>query len=162
MGRNSTQRRERDPMKAKQDSEMRDVLITIKSQQSLSGDEDALEFITQGKYAVDEEGAHFFYQESELTGMQGTVTDFLVRPGQVVMSRKGTVTAQMIFQKGKKHHFAYETPYGMLTMGLDTHRLEHALGENGGEMEIEYDLDLDHAVVSRNRFKIHVRDMKGN
>ena len=46
-------------------------------------------------------------------------------------------------------------------MGLDTYKLEQTLDENGGEIEIEYDLDLDRAVVSRNRFKINVRDVKG-
>ena len=142
--------------------QMRDVLITINSFQSLNGDDGSLEFITRGKYAVDEEGIHLSYQESELTGLEGTETDFLVKPGQVVMSRTGNVTAQMIFQKGKKQHFAYETPYGTLTMGLDTFRLEHALGEGGGDMLIEYDLDLDRAVVSRNRFRINVKDIKGN
>ena len=143
-------------------AKMRDVLITIRSFQSLSGNDDGMELITAGKYGMDEEGIHLSYQESELTGLQGTETAFLVKPGEVVMSRRGTVTSQMIFHKGQKHHFAYETPYGTLTMALDTHKVEHALGEHGGDMEIEYDLNLDRAVVSRNRFKINVREAKGN
>ena len=142
--------------------EMRDVLITIKSFQSLSGQKEGTELITAGKYGVDEEGIHLSYEESALTGLQGTETAFLVKPDEVVMSRRGTVTSQMIFHKGQKHHFAYETPYGTLTMGLDTHKVCHALDESGGDMEIEYDLDFDRAVVSRNRFKINVRDAKGN
>ena len=141
---------------------MRDVLITIKSFQSLSGQKDGTELITEGKYGVDEEGIHLSYEESELTGLQGTVTAFLVKPDEVVMSRRGTVTSEMIFHKGQKQHFAYQTPYGTLTMRLDTHKVSHALDEQGGDMEIEYDLDFDRAVVSRNRFKINVRDVKGN
>lgn len=142
--------------------EMRNVLITIQSFQSLSGQKDGAELITAGKYGVDEEGIHLSYEESELTGLQGTVTAFLVKPDEVVMSRRGTITSQMIFHKGQKQHFAYETPYGTMTMGLDTHKVIHALDERGGDMEIEYDLDFDRAVVSRNRFKINVREAKGN
>lgn len=142
-------------------SGMKDVLITISSSRSLGGGNDGMELITEGKYAVDGDGIRFSYMESELTGLEGTKTDFLVTPEEVIMSRNGTVTSQMVFRKGKKQHFAYETPYGTLTMGLDTHRVSHALGEHGGEMEIEYDIDLDRAVFSRNRFRINVRD-KGN
>lgn len=149
-------------MEIEKNTGMRDVLITINSTQSLGGDSDGMELITQGKYSVDKDGIRFSYMESELTGLKGTKTDFFVTPGEVVMSRQGTVTAQMVFHKGQKQHFAYETPYGTLTMGLDTHKIEHALGEHGGDVEIEYDIDLDRAVVSRNRFKINVRDLKGN
>lgn len=142
--------------------EMRDVLITINSFQSLSGDKDGTELITAGKYGMDEEGIRLSYEESALTGLEGTVTDFLVKGDEVVMSRRGTVTSRMVFHKGQKQHFAYETPYGTLTMRLDTHKISHALDETGGHMEIEYDLDFDRAVVSRNRFKINVREAKGN
>lgn len=142
--------------------DMRDVLITINSTQQLDEGDDGMELITRGKYGVGAEGIRLSYMESELTGLKGTKTDFLVTPAEVVMSREGTVTAQMVFHKGRKQHFFYETPYGTLTMGLDTHKLEQALGEHGGDMEIEYDIDMDRSVVSRNRFKINVRDLRGN
>lgn len=137
---------------------MRDVMITISSTRSLGGGLDGMELITEGKYAVEGERVRFSYMESELTGLEGTKTDFLVTPEEVVMSRCGAVTAQMVFRKGRKQHFAYETPFGTVTMGLDTHRVRHHLGEHGGDMEIEYDVDLDRAIVSRNMFRINVRD----
>ena len=46
-------------------------------------------------------------------------------------------------------------------MGLDTHRISSTLGERGGDMEIDYVVDFDHAVVGRNKFKINVREQKG-
>ncbi len=148
-------------METEKTGNVKDVMITISSTRSLGGASDGMELITEGKYSVGGDGIHFSYMESELTGLKGTKTDFLVTPEEVVMSRRGTVTSQMVFRKGRKQHFAYETPYGTLTMGLDTHKVMHELGEHGGSMEIEYDIDLDRAVVSRNRFKINVRD-KGN
>lgn len=145
-------------METENTSKMRDVMITISSTRSLGGGHDGMELITEGKYAVDGDGVRFSYMESELTGLEGTRTDFLVTPEEVIMSRRGTVTAQMVFRKGQKQHFAYETPYGTLTMGLDTHKVRHRLDEHGGDMEIEYDIDLDRALVSRNMFRINVRD----
>lgn len=148
-------------MEVKKTGDMRDVMITISSTRSLGGGYDGMELITEGKYALEGDRVRFSYMESELTGLEGTKTDFLVTPEEVIMSRRGTVTSQMVFRKGRKQHFAYETPFGTVTMGLDTHKVRHELGEHGGEMEIEYDIDLDRAIVSRNMFRINVRD-KGN
>ena len=64
----------------------------------------------------------------------------------------------MIFRQGTKNTFLYDTPYGSTTMGLDTHSIRSTLGEKGGEMEIDYIVDFDHAVVGRNKFKINVRE----
>ena len=148
-------------MEAKKSDDMRDVMITISSTRNIGGGPDGMELITEGKYALEGDRVRFSYMESELTGLEGTKTDFVVTPEEVIMSRRGTVTSQMVFRKGRKQHFAYETPFGTVTMGLDTHKVRHELGEHGGEMEIEYDIDLDRAIVSRNMFRINVRD-KGN
>ena len=93
--------------------------------------------------------------------MKGTRTSFIISPEQVVLAREGTMTSRMIFREGIKNTFLYDTPYGSATMGLDTHRISSTLGERGGDMEIDYVVDLDHAVVGRNKFKINVREQKG-
>ena len=141
---------------------MRDVMITISSTQTVDGAGDCAEFITQGKYRAGSDGVHFFYNESELTGLDGTRTSFFVTGEGVVMSREGSVTSRMEFREGLRSEFSYKTPYGALNMALDTFRIDRALGEDGGRLEIEYDLDLDRSVVSRNRFKINVKEIKGN
>lgn len=137
----------------------KEVMITINSSQTIDGSESqGAELITQGTYSFTEGLIRFSYQESELTGMEGTKTDFLVGREEIVLSREGTVTARMVFRRGKKHLFLYETPYGALTLGLDTHRIQSSLGEHGGGLEIEYDLDFERAHISRNKFKINVRE----
>ncbi len=139
----------------------KNVLITIESSQSLDGEVSASpELVTQGTYSVGEDGIRLSYRESKLTGMEGTLTAFTVTPGEVVLSREGSVNSRMVFRKGERHTFYYETKFGGLTLGLDTHRIEHSLGEHGGDMEIEYDLNFEAAFFSRNKFKINVREMK--
>ena len=137
-------------------------MITINSSHTVDGAEsEGSELITQGTYSYKEGEIRFSYMESELTGLQGTRTDFLIMPTEVIMSRAGTVTSKMVFCRGKKHHFLYETQYGTLTMGMDTHRIETRLDEHGGSMEIEYDLDFERALLSRNKFTINVREKSG-
>lgn len=137
----------------------KEVLISIHSVQNVDGrDSDGPELITQGTYSYAMDGIVFSYLESELTGLDGTKTTFRVLPGEVTLTRKGTVNAQMVFSRGEKRDFRYQTAIGALNMGVDTHRLEYMLDEHGGNMEIEYDLHVEQSFLSRNKFIIKVRE----
>jgi uncharacterized beta-barrel protein YwiB (DUF1934 family) len=137
----------------------KDVLITIHSIQNIDGQDcDGPELITQGTYEYAQDGVRLSYMESELTGMGGTRTDLHIKPEEVVLSRRGSVNAQMIFRRGEKQRFRYETNFGSLSLGVSTQRLETALDEHGGDVEIEYDLNFNQSYLSRNRFLINVKE----
>lgn len=139
--------------------EMKDVIISITGIQNLgASDSDTIELVTNGKYRHSKGETELFYDESELTGMEGTRTSLTVGESGVVMSREGRLNSQMIFEEGKKHFFLYETPLGSATMGVDTQKISAHFGESGGDMEIDYVVDFDHAVVGRNKFRINIRE----
>ncbi|MDO4749563.1 MAG: DUF1934 domain-containing protein [Eubacteriales bacterium] len=138
---------------------MKDVIISITGTQLHSPEEeDSIELVTTGKYEIDDDEIKFSYWESELTGMEGTRTSFAVSPTGVVMLREGSLNSQMVFQEGKKHVFLYDTPFGAATMAINTHRIQNSLGAHGGDIVIDYDVDLDQTLLGRNRFKINVRE----
>ncbi len=139
---------------------MKDVVISITGIQQGEGAPSALEMVTQGQYGMERDKILLHYQESELTGMEGTRTSLTVQPGSVVLSREGKLNTSMEFEEGRKHYFLYETPFGAATMGLDTHRIRSRLGAHGGDIDIEYVVDMDQSVVGRNRFYIQVREPK--
>ena len=91
--------------------------------------------------------------------MEGTRTSVIVSPQQVVVDRDGLITSRMIFQEGEKNSLLYNTPYGTATMGIDTRKIEQRFDEDGGELEIDYVVDMEHAVVTRNIFQISVKQM---
>ena len=139
---------------------MKDVIISINSIHSYGRDEeDKLEFTTDGYYFYEDGTGCLSYMESEVTGMEGTRTSVIVSPQQVVVDRDGLITSRMIFQEGEKNSLLYNTPYGTATMGIDTRRIEQRFDEDGGELEIDYVVDMEHAVVTRNIFQISVKQM---
>ncbi len=141
---------------------MKDVIISITGVQNYpQGSDDAVELVTEGKYSFRDGKGVLSYMESELTGMQGTKTSFTFTPDEVILSREGTLTSKMIFREGTKNTFLYDTPFGSATMGLDTHKIHSTMGPRGGDMEIDYVVDFDHAVVGRNKFRINVREQVG-
>lgn len=133
------------------------VLLSIRGEQYFDGvDPDATELMTEGTMELTPEGMILTYEESALTGMEGTTT-FQVRGPQVILTRGGGVNSQMIFEEGRQHTSLYETPFGELTVDIQTSRLRHNLTEQGGLMEIRYSIAVDHTATGRNVFKIRVR-----
>ena len=56
-----------------------------------------------------------------------------------------------------KYLSIYETPFGELSVDIQTGRLRHNLTERGGIMEIQYSIAVEHTVTGRNCFKIRVK-----
>ena len=137
---------------------MKDVIISVTGVQQGVNGPDAMELVTAGQYGQDEKETLLTWQESELTGMEGTKTSLRVQPRGVVLSREGTLNTRMEFEEGRKRYFLYETPFGSATMGLNTRRIVNRLGVHGGEIEIDYSVDMDDTVVGRNRFFIRVQE----
>ncbi len=134
------------------------VLLSIRGEQYFDGiDPDATELMTEGTMELTEEGMVLSYQETELTGMEGTTTTFEVKGPRVVLTRMGKVNSQMIFEEGRQHTSLYETPFGELTVDIQTSVLKHNLSQRGGVMEIKYSIAVEHTVTGRNSFKIRVK-----
>ena len=137
------------------------VMLTIRGEQYYDNvDPDGTELITEGTMEMTENGLLLSYEETELTGMQGTTTSFAVQGKRVTLTRSGTVNSQMIFEEGEQHTSLYETPFGELTVDIQTSKLLHNLTERGGLMEIKYSIAVEHTVTGRNCFKIRVRPRK--
>ncbi len=135
-----------------------EVMISVKGiQQFDAADKDSIELVTRG--SLDREGGMLTlqYEESELTGLEGTLTTIQVEPERVTMLRTGQVNTQMVFQEGRRHLSMYNTPYGAMTVGVNTRHLYAELGDDGGEIEIDYNIEIDHTVTGRNIFRINVK-----
>ena len=134
------------------------VLLSIRGEQYFDDiDPDATELMTEGSMVLTGDGMVLTYEESQLTGMEGTTTTFEVKGPRVILTRTGTVNSQMVFEEGRQHTSLYETPFGELSVDIQTGRLRHNLTERGGIMEIQYSIAVEHTVTGRNCFKIRVK-----
>ena len=72
--------------------------------------------------------------------------------------REGEVSSQMVFQEGRRHLSVYNTPFGSMTVGVNTRSLSSTLTETGGQINIDYALEIDHALAGTNSFFIDVKE----
>ena len=140
----------------------KDVIISIKGVQRYeNADPDTMELVTEGRLEREGNSYTLSYQESELTGLEGTLTTFQIEPERITLMRVGGFNSQMVFQEGRRHMSMYNTPYGAMTIGVNTRHLLAELDDQGGEIEIDYAIEIDHSVAGRNTFQINVKEAEG-
>ena len=138
------------------------VILFVRGEQRFEeGEPDVTELMTEGTMTIGPGGTVTLeYAETELTGMEGTVTRFTVRPDSVELERTGAVFSVMVFRVGRPHSSLYETPWGTLLVDVTATSLSHRLTERGGILELRYTVAVDHRMVGDNRVKIRVREKK--
>lgn len=137
----------------------KDVIISVKGKQSTRNEiPNTLELITEGKYYKDEEGYHVTYDESEVTGMDGTTTTIKVSDGVVTLMRVGSVNSQFVFQKGRKHISYYDTIYGAFTVGVFANDVNVNMTDYGGEISVDYHIEIGNNKTGYNDFYMLIRE----
>lgn len=137
----------------------KNVMISIRGFQAYEGTEnDSMSLLTEGRLRPVEGGYQLTYEETALTGMEGTTTTFQIQGPRVTLMRTGAVCSQMVFEQGRRHHSLYSTPYGNLEVGISTSRLRSTISPQGGKLEIDYSIEIDHALAGRNSFRVSVRE----
>ena len=142
-------------------AENKAVIIFVRGEQTYDGmAPDETELMTEGFMTIGGDGGIVLeYQETELTGMEGTTTRFTIRDDTVLLTREGSVNSQMVFQRGRRHSSLYETPWGTMLVDVDTTALAYRMNSRGGILEIRYTVAVDHQVTGRNLVKIRVREV---
>ena len=135
------------------------VIISIKGKQLYAEcAPEEIELVTAGTMERDGQGGcTISYQESELTGLEGTTTRVHIDGGRVTLLREGNTNSQMVFEEGRRHLSMYETPYGALSIGVNTRRMRSTVDEAGGDLEIDYAIEIDNLVAGHNLFRMNVK-----
>ncbi|MGL5152574.1 MAG: DUF1934 domain-containing protein [Clostridium sp.] len=116
------------------------AVIKVISNASIAEGDDLIEITTPGIFRVLEDSFVVEYDETELSGMEGTHTIITINNGNVSLERTGNVITKMNFNIEEDHVSLYNTPYGILDIDISTKDLHIDIDENGGELFINYDM----------------------
>jgi uncharacterized beta-barrel protein YwiB (DUF1934 family) len=116
-----------------------------------------MELVTRGSFYKENDRYVVSYNESELTGMNGTTTIFQIEPKRVTMLRGGQVNTHMVFERDRKHLSLLDTPEGALSVGVCAWKVDAQMDDSGGDMTLEYAVEVDHAVTGANYIHLKVK-----
>lgn len=134
------------------------TLKIIGTQISGDGEENQVELITEGKYYEKNNCRFLVYEETELSGMEGSTTTLKIAEGQVMMKRFGTNESELVFEKDQTHTTQYRTPYGAIEMDIVTSEISIAINEECVDcIDIAYEINISEKTETRNTLSVTVK-----
>jgi uncharacterized beta-barrel protein YwiB (DUF1934 family) len=131
------------------------AIISVISKQQ--GDSDEIEVVTPGTFYASDGAFYAEYDETEISGMEGTTTTMKIKPDSFSLIRQGSTNTEMEFDKKEKSVSMYNTPFGTLEMKIETKKLDVDIDEDGGEIYIKYLLSIVGADVLDTTLKINIK-----
>ena len=126
-------------------------------------DQGMIEFNSEGIAEHTDGSLLFSYEETELSGMEGSVTSVSFcdkDPGVVTMMRDGTVKTVLVFEEGKRNICVYNTMFIPFELAVHTYVLRNSLTEDGGELYLDYVLEMQGGAFERSKFQMDVRPVE--
>ena len=121
-------------------------------------EKDILEINTIGTYFSDNGRITVSYDETDASGMEGSVTSLTFlksNPGIVSLIREGTVSATLVFEEGKRYHCIYNTPILPFEICVRTKKVVNLISVNGS-LELDYIVEIRGAKAERTKFYMQV------
>ncbi|HEY5561839.1 MAG TPA: DUF1934 domain-containing protein [Clostridiaceae bacterium] len=117
------------------------AIISVSSNHG-SEEDDIVEVVTAGEFFKKEDCYYAIYEETEISGMEGTTTTFKIYKDKFLLIREGTTSAVMNFEKDKEEISLYNTPYGSIEIKIDTIKLDIHVDDIGVDILIDYKMSL--------------------
>lgn len=105
---------------------------------------EVIELVTEGTMEYIDNGWNICYEESDLTGLAGVTTTFLVEQGQVTLRRTGKLRSEMVFREGVCHDSLYQMEFGALLLTVCAKQIEARLNDSGGTVDLVYSIEIEH------------------
>lgn len=133
--------------------------ISITGTQRMDGmGPETLQLVTDGSYCYEPGYVRITYIESEMTGLEGVVTAFTIDEGKrVTLRRTGKVNAEMLFDLAAPHDSLYDMGFGTMMISVVTEGMTTLLNEHGGVLDLDYRVEVEHTLCSRNRYHIEIQ-----
>lgn len=140
---------------------MEHVILSIVGTQSNGPTQDSVEMMTEATFEQIGDITDIRYLEPDENGFEECQTHIRAQGEScVTITRNGKYTSQLILEKGQRHLNHYDMGFGQIVMGVSTSRIENTLSPGGGALTVQYTLEMNHSLVSNNRFVLKIMEVK--
>ncbi len=139
-------------------SEGKPIKVHIKSSQSDSqGIADSMEFYTEGRYYEKKGSRYISYEESEISGLDGTTTILKLGNEEAILMRSGGLSSRMVFRVDCETKNTYRTEYGVFELSILTQKLDINVCNNMiNSVYLKYELSINSGEAYTNEMNIRI------
>lgn len=131
------------------------AIISVLSSQP--GIDENIEVVTPGSYYKKENDYYAVYDETEISGMEGTTTTLRINSDKLSLIRIGSTSTKMEFDKNKESLALYNTPYGTLELRIQTKSLDIDVNDTGADVYIKYNMSVSGQAPLSTDLKINIK-----
>lgn len=137
----------------------KDVLVSIKglqySLEDAEGEDQRIETMNRGKYAF--KNGHDIIAFDEYYDADVTVKNLIkFNDDFVEVNKKGPYNVTMLFEEGKKNFTNYNTPFGAISVGLDTESIKVERTPDAIDVYVTYNMEINGGFLARSEIEIHI------
>ena len=135
-------------------------LISIVGKQQLDNETGEIKLTTLGSYVTKGTSRFIVYKEYDSENNNASTNSILKieENRRVTLMRGGANHTHLILEKGVRHLCQYDTGYGDMVVGIFTSTVQSNLGEKGGNLKLNYTLDINSSLSSMNEIFITVKE----
>ena len=135
----------------------KDVLITIRGVHTMDEEDNDVEMIVRGDY-YQKNGKHYVLYEELLEGFKEPVKNIIkITPTSMDITKKGTATTHMLFEKNRKNISCYSTPLGEMVVGIQANHFAVDEQADSLKVNVDYSLDINYEHMSDCRILVDVQ-----
>ena len=135
----------------------KEILLSISGLHMLEEEDGNVEVVTAGDY-YNRNGKHYILYDEVVEGLSGHISNRIKISGDSVeVTKKGLTNTQLIFEKGKKHMTRYQTPYGILNLGVLTRDVQVREEDALIGVKVDYILEVNEQHLAECTIEMQVK-----
>ncbi|MBD5560355.1 MAG: DUF1934 domain-containing protein [Clostridia bacterium] len=130
------------------------IVLSVRGAHIEDEQEQATEFMTEGRLLRSGSECIIEYQETELLGAEDTTMRVTLSGKELRLTRTGAVESEFCFRERQIYEAAYETPFGLLQLSILPTQVESRLEPDEGHIGLAYVIRMG-SDSAFNRLNIH-------
>ena len=139
-------------------------ILSVTGKQTVAGDSDKVELKTTAAYVMRNGSRYISYNEYDIQnpGRKYRTTVKIDPDNRVTVMKGGEERHNLILEKGVRHRCEYMTSFGSIMLGVYTESVRNELGDDGGRIQVRYNIDVEYELASTNELTLEIQEAKGN
>lgn len=121
----------------------------------------SMEMYSDARLRLTDDMFSLSYEESELTGMEGTSSQLSFmrsQPELITMLRSGSVSTALVFEPNKRHFCTYKTPFMPFEVCVHTLRIDNKLLGDAATLDLDYIVEIRGAQAERCKLHLEIKE----
>ena len=135
----------------------KEILLSIAGLHMVDEEGGTVEIVTAGDY-YNRGGKHYVIYDEVVEGMNGHISNTIkIGENSLEVLKRGLTNTRMVFEEGKKTLTRYQTPFGVLDLGILAREVKIEESEEVIDVAVDYVLEVNEEQLAECNIKMNIR-----